>query len=220
MFEGGVGERTPVALVEVHGCSKEINPLNGHAVGILHGDGERLHLHTQVKIVGVLAGRRLVVQDIVRVVEPPLTVLVDEVSLAFEEVGVMLVLPTHPGAVVRKRSVAGVPVRDEAAVGAERTEVHDRNRSHGVKPRGVHGLVQTGVNARFGPSVGQPALGVGVVRARQRAFRPVGTVEHGLVGKLSVGPASWHLFFVSQKQLPTVNGERDFLDAIGAREAP
>ena len=132
----------------------------------------------------------------------------------------MLVLPTHAVAVVSKRSVAGVPVRDEAAVGAERPEVHDRNRSDGVEARGVDGLVQAGVNARFGPCVGEPTLRVGVVRTRQRAFRPVGSVEHGGVGELGIGPTSRHLFVVGQEQLPTVDWQGGFLNAAAVSDAP
>ena len=180
--------------------------MQGYAVGVLNRDGEGLDLDSEVQIVGVLTGRRFVVQPVVGVVEPPFAVLVDEFTLALEEIRMVLVLPTHPGAVVSKRPVAGVPIRDDAAVGTERAEVHDRNRSDGVEARGVDGLVQTGVNARLGPCIGEPALRVGVVRTRQRAFRPVRPVEHGGVGELGVGPTGRHLFVVGQEQLPTVNG--------------
>ena len=117
----------------------------------------------------------------------------------------VLVLPADAASIVGKRSIAGVPVRDDSAVAAKRPEVHDRNGAHGFKPGSIDGLVQTGVNAGFRPGVRQPTLGVGAVRTRERTLGPIGAIEHRLIGELGVWPASRHLFFVRQKQLPTVN---------------
>ena len=164
-----------------------------------------MHLHAEVQIVRILPGWRLVVQSIVRVVEPPLAVLVDKFLLAFEEVSMVLVLPADAASIVGKRSIAGVPVGDDSAVAAKRPEVHDRNGTDGVKSGGIDGLVQTGVNAGFRPGIRQPALGVGAVRTGQRTFGPVGAIEHCLIRELGVWPAGWHLFVVGQKQLPTIN---------------
>ena len=214
ILEGGVGEGTTNAVVEIHRGSEEIDALNRHAVGSVNADGEGLHLDTKVQIIGVLTGRGLVVKSVVRVVEPPLAALVNEFALTFQEVGVVLGLPTHAVAVIGEGPVACVPIGDDATVASEGTQVHDRNRADGIKSRGIHCLVQTGVNARFGASIGEPAFGVGVVGIRQRTFRPVGAVEHRLVTKPSVWPSSRHLFFVVKEQLPAVFGQGHFLNAV------
>ena len=102
-------------------------------------------------------------QAVVGGVVPPFAVLIDEFALAFQEVGMMLGLPPNTVAVVGEGAVVGIPIGDDAAVAAEGTQVHDRNRADGIETGGVHRLVQAGVDTRFRPGIGQPTFRVGVV---------------------------------------------------------
>ena len=79
--------------------------MNRHTVGILNADCEGLNLDTEVEIVGILAGWRFVMETIVRIVEPPFAIDIDEFSLALKEVSVMLGLPSDTIAIVGKCSV-------------------------------------------------------------------------------------------------------------------
>ena len=92
-------------------------------------------------------------ETVVRVVEPPFAVLVDEFTLAFQEVGVVLVFPSHAGAVVGEGAVVGIPIGDDAAVGSERTQIHDRNRADAIllaQVAGLAAIVSIGLVVFFG----------------------------------------------------------------------
>ena len=102
-------------------------------------------------------------KSIVRVVEPPLTVLVDEFSLAFEEVGVVLGFPPHPVSIVSEGAVVWIPIGDDSTVASEGTQVQHGDGANGVEARRVHRFVEAGVNARFRSRIGEPTDGVGVV---------------------------------------------------------
>ena len=104
-------------------------------------------------------------QSVVGVVVPPLTINIDEFSLAFQEVGMMLGFPTNTITIVGKRSIVWIPIGDDSTVASERTQIHDCNCSDRIETRCVHGFIQSSVNPCFGPCIGKPAFGVGVVRA-------------------------------------------------------
>ena len=59
---------------------------------------------------------------IVGIVKPPFSINIDEFTLALKEVGMMLGLPTNTCAIVSKRSIGRIPIRNLTTVAAERTE--------------------------------------------------------------------------------------------------
>ena len=92
-----------------------------------------MHFDTKVEIVGILAGWRLVVQTIVGVVVPPFTININEFSLTFQEVSMMLGLPTNTVTIVSKGSIVWIPIGNDSTVASERTQVHDSNRSNRIE---------------------------------------------------------------------------------------
>ena len=102
-------------------------------------------------------------EAVVDVVVPPFAILIDKFTLAFKEVSVMLVFPTDTGSIVSKSSICGIPIRNDATVAAKRTEIHDCNGTHWVKPRRVNGLIQSGMDTCFRACIGQPSNRVSIV---------------------------------------------------------
>ena len=80
---------------------------------------------------------------VVWIVKPPFAVDINEFSLAFKEVSVVLGFPTHTSPIVSECPVGRIPIGDNTAVGAEGTEIHDRNGAFGVESSGVDGFVET-----------------------------------------------------------------------------
>ena len=102
-------------------------------------------------------------QAIVRVVEPPFAIDIDEFALSFEEVSVVLGFPSYAASVVSKCSIGRIPVGDDAAIGAERAEIHDCNGPYGVETGGVDRFIEPCVNACFRTGVGEPTNRVSIV---------------------------------------------------------
>ena len=153
-------------------------------------------------------------EAIVGVVVPPFAIDINEFSLAFQEVSMMLGLPTNTITIVSKGSVVWIPIGDDSTVASERTQVHDSNRSHWIEARRVDRFIQSSVNACFRTSIGQPTFGVGIVRTRQDPSCPIRSVEYGIIIKPSVWPPSRDLFIVRKEQLPAILGQCRFLDTI------
>ena len=58
---------------------------------------------------------------IVGVVVPPFTFLIDEFSLPFQEVSMVLGLPSNAVTIVGKRSIVWIPIGDDSTVASEGT---------------------------------------------------------------------------------------------------
>ena len=143
-------------------------------------------------------------EAIVGVVVPPFAILIDKFTLAFEEVSMVLVFPSYTGSIVSKGSIGRIPIRNDATVAAKRTEIHDCNGTHWVKPRCIDGLIQSRMDAYFWTCIGQPSNRVGIVGTGQGPLCPVRSVEYGLIIKPSIRPSSRYLFIVCEEQLPSV----------------
>ena len=154
-------------------------------------------------------------QSVVGVVVPPFTINIDEFTLAFQEVGMMLGLPTNTITIVGKCSIVWIPISNDSTVASERTQIHDCNCSYRIETRCVHGFIQSSVNACFRTCIGEPSNRVGIIRTRQGSFSPIGSVEHSLIVKSSVWPSSRNLFIISEEQLPSILWKCNLLDAIG-----